>query len=56
MEKRHLKESKHWNLEPVHYVLFWIALYILIATFVGCSPNNGIVKSKCYDSKWHVNN
>jgi len=52
MEKRHLKEDEHWSLEPMHYILFGIAIYILIATLTSCSPANGVIKSNCYDAKW----
>lgn len=50
-----MKASKHHSLTPVHYVLFGITLYILIAVLTGCSTaNNGVIKSKCYNAKWHI--
>lgn len=55
-----MKTNKHLNknhsLQFIHYILFGITLYIIIAVLVGCSPSNGIIKSKCYDTKWYVNN
>ena len=50
-----MKASKNYALEPMHYILFGITLYILIAVLTGCSTtNNGVIKSKqCYNAKWH---
>ena len=56
-----MEKIKQWvlrgrNIEIGSITLAWLLLFLFVLIMGSCSPKNGVIKSKCYNSKWHVSN